>query len=169
VTTPLASTSDVADIWRPLSDAELLRVNNLIEKASAKLRHACPFNIDSRVDLFYDDPTNPAGLDPQIVADVVATIVKRFLVNVEGFASTSESVGPFTRSGTFVNRYDKTGSDVRGAIQVIDSDIDQLRPAVPTSQPSTIHMRLPRPELVDRRGVGGACGISRIIADSGVE
>lgn len=126
---PLADTSDVEAVWRPLQDTEVGQVTALIARASAKLRHAVPFDIDARIALYATDPTQPTALDPMVVADVVATIVKRFMVNIEGVASSSEGVGPYSRSATFVNRYDKTGSDVRGAIQVIDSDIDQLRPA----------------------------------------
>lgn len=138
---PLATPDDVTDMWRTLADdAETNRVVNLIRVASGKLRQACPFNIDTRIALFARTPQNPVALDPQVVANVVATIVKRFLVNTEGFASTSEGVGPYSKSGVFVNRYDKTGSDVRGAIQVIEADIDELRPAVPTRIPGVIQL-----------------------------
>lgn len=152
---PLADPSDVADVWRPLTADQEQKVARLIEKASSKLRHACPFDIDARIAQFATDPTVPTALDPTVVADVVATIVKRFLVNVDGFASTSETVGPYGRSGTFVNRYDKTGSDVRGAIQVIESDIDQLRPAVPAATPFAFKVGVPQPALLIPRGARG--------------
>lgn len=142
----LALPGDVEDVWRPLSTAEVPRVTNLIEKASARLRQKCPFDIDERISLFYDDSKAPTALDPAIVADVVATIVKRFLVNIEGAAASNESTGPFSKSTTWVNRYDKTGSDVRGAIEVTESDIDQLRPATPPELGGTIRLRSPHYE-----------------------
>jgi hypothetical protein len=145
---PLAQPSDVADIWRPLSTAETTQVTSLIAKASAKLRQKAPFDVDARITLFTTNPTAPTALDPTVVADVVATIVKRFMVNIDGVASSSEGVGPYSRSATYVNRYDKTGSDVRGAIQVTDSDIEQLRPAVPAPTVGTFRVNIPRPEVL---------------------
>jgi hypothetical protein len=156
----LATPQDVVDIWRPLSDAETTQVSNLIIKASAKLRFACPFDVDARIALFDANPQDPTALDPLIVSDVVAMIVKRFLVNPEGYATESETTGPFSRSATYVNRYDKTGSDVRGAIQVTDSDIDQLRPAVPSFVPSSFTYALPSPQvLIPGDRLGGRPGI----------
>jgi hypothetical protein len=140
---PLATPDDVADVWRPLTADETTQVLNLITKVSAKLRQKAPFDIDARIDLFSSDPADPTALDPVVVADVVATIVKRFIVNVDGVASSSEGMGPFSKSATFATFYDKTGADVRGAIQVTESDIDQLRPAVQFTAPSTARLGLP--------------------------
>lgn len=151
-TDPLADPGDVASIWRPLTAAEEDQVADLIDKASAKLRQACPFDIDQRIALYATAPTALTALNPIVVADVVATIVKRFLVNREGFASISEGVGPYSRSGTFVNRYDKSGSDVRGAIQVTPSDIEQLRPAVPAPTAGSIRTNIPAPRVLYPQG-----------------
>lgn len=145
---PLANPQDVADVWRPLSDSDIEQVYSLIGKASAKLRQTCPFDIDARMALFATAPTALTALDPVIVADVVATVVKRFLVNREGVASYTDGTGPYTHSAMLVNRYDKTGSDVRGAIQIIESDINQLRPAVPAPLASTFRVRTPRPRIL---------------------
>lgn len=146
MTDPLATAQDVADLWRPLSDAETPRVERLIDKASAKLRQACPFDIDARIELFATDPTQLNALDPAIVSDRVALIVKRFLANPEGAASVSKSAGPFAQSTSFVNRYDKSGTDVRGELRVTDEDIDELRPAVHAPIPFTVHTPPRRPE-----------------------
>jgi hypothetical protein len=169
---PLATPDDVAVIWRPLSDAEDTQVTTLILKASAKLRQACPFDIDARIVLFDTTPTDPAALDPVVVADVVATIVKRLLVNPNGFATESETAGPFSKSATFVNRYDKTGSDVRGAIQITDSDIDQLRPAVPSAIPSSFTYKLPAPQVLipgDHLGSGVPVVVPDVFPDLGAK
>lgn len=138
---PLADPSDVADLWRPLVDTELGRVANLIVKASARLRQQCPFDIDARISLYSTDPESPVALSPDIVADVVAGVVKRFLVNQVGVVSQTQTTGPFSISQSFVNRYDKTGTDVRGSLEVTESDIDQLRPATGTPVPRSIRMR----------------------------
>lgn len=156
---PFADPNDLAAVWRPLSDAEAQQAMNLLAAASSKLRHACPFDIDARVALFEAGSTDPTALDPVLVTDVVVTIVKRYMVNIQGAATMSQSVGPYSQSATFVNRYDKTGSDVRGAIQVTDSDIDQLRPAVPADIPAVAHVAIPDPQVlvpaaVNVRGVG---------------
>lgn len=177
-TDPLAQASDVADIWRPLSTDETTRVTRLLAKASAKLRQKCPFDVDERIALFATDPDAEIALDPQIVADVVATVVKRFLVNPDGAASNSEGAGPYSRAATYVNRYDKTGSDVRGAIQFTESDIDQLRPAVPAQVASSFRVHVPEPQLLIPRagrfngpfGPGiGPIVVPDLVQDSGVE
>ena len=140
----LASPDDVADIWRPLTDAERARAENLIAKASAMLRAACPFDVDARIALKDTDPTDPDALDKAIVAAVVADMVKRVMANPEGVASKSESVGPFSSSTTFTGHFDRTQSDVRGRLVVLDSDIDQLRPVVGFPKPFTIRTPAPR-------------------------
>lgn len=146
--TQLAQVSDVADIWRPVTDPdEAARVNNLLVKATAKLRKACPFDIDARIALFEAGSDDPTALDPVVVADRVALIVKRFLVNQTGVATLNESAGPYSRSSTFVNRYDKTGTDVRGELRVTDEDIDELRPAVPAPTVGSIRVRIPSPAV----------------------
>lgn len=137
---PLASVEDVEAMWRPVSGADVNRVAALISTASAKLRQKAPFDIDARMLLFRNQPRDPIALDPAIVANVVATIVKRYLINQDGVASSTESAGPFAKSQTYVSRYDRTGSDVRGALQVVDADIDELRPSVPRRTPVAVQM-----------------------------
>lgn len=145
---PFATWLDVQALWRPLSDEEIPTIDRHCAVASAKLRQACPFDIDARIANFALDPVVQPALDPILVADVTANVVKRFLVNTEGVASSSDTEGPFSHSATYINRYDKTGSDVRGAIQVTDSDIDQLRPAVPSEIASSFRVGVPGPNLL---------------------
>lgn len=147
-TAPLAQPSDVEDIWRPLTSDDEPRITNLILKASTRLRQVCPFDIDERITLFGTDPTAPTALDPVLVADLVATKVKNFLVNPEGVATASQTDGPFAQSATYVNRYDKTGSDIRGSLQFTDSDIDQIRPAVPGDAPWQFQVGIAHPQLL---------------------
>lgn len=167
--TPLATSGDVAALWHPLSSAQEAQVTELIAKASGRLRHVCPWNIDDRIALYATDPANPMALDPEVVADVVATKVKNFLVNPDGAASSSSSAGPFSRAATYVNRYDKTGTDVRGSLHFTESDIDQLRPAQPSAIPSSFQIGVPDPQVVlpgyltGRRG--GMPGVSVVVPD----
>lgn len=122
----LANAFDVADLWRPLTPAEQPRVASLIAKASALLRQKVPW-VDERIARFAVNPDDPGGLDPVTVATVVATVVKRFLVNPDGATNTSETTGPYSRSQGFALRGDK---DVRGELVITDSDIAALTPAV---------------------------------------
>jgi hypothetical protein len=115
---PLALPQDVEDVWRPLSDTEVSRVQRLIEKASALLRQRLPW-VDDRIHRHAVDPTDPGGLDPLSVATVVATVVKRFLSNVQGVAS--ETAGPYAVA--YVLRGDK---DARGELQITELDIERL-------------------------------------------
>jgi len=127
--TALAELGDLEDMWRPLSDDEKPRALNLLEKASGLLRQKTRQTIDTRIGLFTTDPTDPRAVDPQVVATVVATVVKRFLSNVDGAASTTETAGPFSKSTAYVLRGDK--NDVRGELVVTDQDIEALAPEVP--------------------------------------
>lgn len=146
---PLCSFSDIeAKLVRPLSDFEASYVDAWIAEASAQLRQAAPFDVDARMQMFKSGIPDPAALDPQLVAGVVATVIKNFLVNPVGAVTASETMGPYSQSHSYVNRYDKSGSDVRGRIQVTDADIDQLRPAVPAPIVGSFRVNMPRPELL---------------------
>lgn len=125
---PLAQVDDVAAIWRPIAAGEIARVAHLIDVASAKLRARLPFDIDARTALYAVDPLDPIALDPVVVANVVAAIVKRVLVNPEGLASTTQSVGPYSESRTFSG---KAESEARGEIYVTEDDVCELLPKQP--------------------------------------
>lgn len=135
---PLATATDLADIWRPLTSDETTQATNLIAKASARLRQRCPFDIDERIALHGTDATDPKALDPAIVADVVANIVKRVMSNPNGVVSESETVGPYTHSSMYAGRY--SGAKQSNTLEVLDSDIDQLRPAQPAVMPATLRI-----------------------------
>ncbi len=124
----LATTDDVADMWRPLTTDEVNRVRRLISKASSLLRQKSPW-LDARLADWDIDPTDPAALAPETVATVVATIVKRFLVNPDGATNLSETTGPFSNAKGFALRGDK---DIRGELQVTVGDVESLRAAVRT-------------------------------------
>ena len=135
--TPLAFPSDVVDVWRPLIADEETRVVNLISKASVLLRQKCPW-VDARVALHTSDPTNPAGLDPSLVALVVATSVKRFLSNQSGIAS--EGVGGYSIAYAL-----KTDKGFRGEIEILKEDIDKF--AVPSLMEARLQTLRVKPKL----------------------
>lgn len=125
---PLASPDDVADMWRPLSADETIRVSRLVMKASALLRQAVPW-VDARLTRFAVDSTDPGGISPDVVATAVATMVKNFLVNPDGATNVSETTGPYSQSRGYALRGDK---DVRGELRVTESILAMLTPAVKT-------------------------------------
>jgi len=136
----LATPDDVAGIWQPIPDDQNQRILDLIAKASARIRQKAPFDIDARIALFEADAADPKGLDPLIVADVVANIVKRVLTNPSGILSGSETVGPYSRSQVFASRTSDAG-DAFNSLSVTDADIDQLRVAQSTNLPATIRVK----------------------------
>jgi hypothetical protein len=122
---PLAQVEDVANVWRAIESAEVARVEYLIDVASAKLRARCPFDLDARIGLFTAVPSDPLALDPVVVTNVVATIVKRVMVNPEGLASTTQTFGPFSESRTFAGRNESSAS---GDVEITAADLAELAP-----------------------------------------
>lgn len=131
-----ATVQDVIDIWPSLPADQSSRVENLLAKASALLRQETPFDIDERIALYATDPDDPKALDPLVVADVVATIVKRVLVNPDGTASESQTIGPYSKSRSFA----KDGQTTAG-LSVSQADVDRLRPAQDLPAAATIRLQ----------------------------
>ena len=150
----LATTTDLEDMWRPLQPAETARAARLLAKASSLLRQKLPY-LDARIARFAVDPTDQGGLDPVTVSTVVATMVKRFLSNVEGVAA--ETAGPF--GVTYAIRGEK---DVRGEMSVSASDLEALAPY--RSKKSRIGSIKTRPHLAPwpYGDVGGPSGGSSV-------
>lgn len=153
MTAPFADTSDLEDMWRPLQPSEQQRAVNLLVKASALLRQATRQTIDDRIALFTTNPTDPRAIDPIVVATVTATIVKRFISNVQGAVSQSKTTGPHSVTQSYALRGDK--NDVRGQMIVTDEDIAALTPEAP---PQIGNIRLGRSRLFE---VGGRPGESQ--------
>lgn len=139
-TQALASYQDLEDMWRPLQDSEIDRVNRLLTRAAALLRQAAP-SVDDRIAAWKNDSTDPRGLDPTVVSTVVSTIVKRFISNVEGVAT--QSVGGYSVS--YALRTEKT---IRGELLVTKEDLEALFPNRKRPKAGTIRTRpalAPRP------------------------
>jgi len=133
--TRLAVSSDLIALAPSAAQFGEDRITALLAKASARLRQRLP-SVDDRIECFETDPDDPRGLDPVLVADVVATAVKRFLDNPTGATNTSETAGPFSKSTGFALRGDK---DIRGEIVITDDDLKalkvaQLRPMMGTAR-----------------------------------
>lgn len=147
--TSLATTQDLEDIWRlSTGGPETALWQRLLDKASALLRVKVP-DIDLQI--------SDGGLDPLVVATVVAQVVKRYVVNPDGVSTTAETVGPYSKSSSFVDRYE--GSDgsasIRGGLQVTKSDLDALRPNVTGASIGTIRVRSGMAPVLDRNGAAG--------------
>ena len=127
----LATRADVeAVLLRPLTDTERLFVDRLIDKASARLRQATKRSVDHRLELHALDPANPLALDPVVVADVVGTVVARFIANPDGATTRSQTAGVYAESVTYATRGgDK--AEVRGQLVVTESDLAALAAPVP--------------------------------------
>jgi hypothetical protein len=76
---------DIAAGWRPLTDAEVVTAQGLIEEASVLLHIEVP-NVDS--------------LDEAIVRFVAARMVRRVLKNPGGYRIRNESVDDYSDGGT---------------------------------------------------------------------
>lgn len=83
----LADIADVENLYQPVSDSDVTRVEGLIRYASSVVRASVP-GIDRRI--------ASGALDAQTVADVVAVMVIRALRNPGGV--TQETIGPVSYS-----------------------------------------------------------------------
>lgn len=134
--TPLADVDDVAEaLLRPLTTAETTYVPGLIAKASSLLRIAMPA-IDQRITAFGSDPS---GLDPVAVASVIAGVIKRYIANPTGAASTSKTAGPYSQTVSFISRGKSIGTS--GVLEITAADLAALNEAVGFSMPGTIRTR----------------------------
>lgn len=94
---PFATPDDLADRWRPLSEAEQARAAVLLSDASAIIRTLSP-GIDAKIanDL----------LDPDVPRAIVCAMVKRVMQgpsDLDGVSQTQQTAGPFSRGVSFAN------------------------------------------------------------------
>lgn len=92
---PFASPDDVAARWRPLTDNEAFVAATLVEDASALIRARFPG---------IDDQVTSGGVSANVLAQVVAGMVKRALISPsDGISQASQSAGPYAQSQTYAN------------------------------------------------------------------
>jgi hypothetical protein len=122
----LTSTDAVtAALLRPLTDAEAQFVPALITDVSGQLRNRLR-TIDARIAAYQADANDPTGVDPDVVAGVLARVIKRALVNPKGLWSTSDTAGPFGHSETYPGaRGGGDAATILGAV-VTAADVDQI-------------------------------------------
>jgi hypothetical protein len=99
---PFATTDDLEQRWRPLDSDEETRAAVLLGDAAVRIRVACP-GIDAKI-----AATPPAmpELDPDVPKIISCEMVKRAMlspVDQPPMSQTQETVGPFSRGGTYVN------------------------------------------------------------------
>lgn len=109
--TTFAEVEDVEAVWRPLSDAERVVAQGLINQASVKLRARVP-GIDQRA----------AGspLAAALAKIAVVNAVKRVLLNPDAARQISQTAGPFSQNVTV----DSTLS--AGSLYLADDDLRDL-------------------------------------------
>jgi hypothetical protein len=118
----------VAALVRPLKPEEAASIDALMVQVSSRLRTRMP-SVDVRIAAFYQRPRPANALDPITVASMLAGVIKRYLVNVEGAASRSRTDGPFTTTFSFAS-YGKTlGEGTPGELEITDADIAALTAA----------------------------------------
>lgn len=104
--------ADVADVFRPLSEAESWVATGLISQAIAQLRPRVP-----GFDTLMDDPAKAV-----LATIAVVNAVKRVLLNPNMMKQVSGTAGPFTESGTFADIV------ASGTIEFAASDLVGLVP-----------------------------------------
>jgi hypothetical protein len=145
VADPLTTSDAVqAALLRPLTSNEAAYIDSLIDQVSGLLRQAAP-SIDARIARYAADSTDKTAVDPAVVETVLAGALKRYIVNPNGIANTSESVGPYSRSTSFATRYEK---GTRGVLEITQDDLSALFPNRKRLRAGTIRTRpalAPRP------------------------
>lgn len=110
-----ASVSDVADRWRPLSDAQEAVAQTLLDDAWAMLkRHATRRGTDIE-----DEITTDVDLRLGVVR-ILATAVLRVLKNPEGKAQ--ESIDDYS--------YTRNSGVAGGSLEFTDDELDDLLPGL---------------------------------------
>jgi hypothetical protein len=123
---PFATSDDVADLWRPLTDTESNQVDSLLLVASAQLRQRLR-NIDDRIALFASTPTADLALDPILAVNAVVNAVRRYLNNPTGALNQTVTTGPYSKT---IGYGERTGSQFlpRGVVLITDDDVAPLLP-----------------------------------------
>lgn len=92
---PFANSQDVADRWRPLTDAESGVADTLCGDSSAVIRARFP-GIDAQVDA--------ATMDLAVLVMVVAGMVKRAMLGGgDGISQETQAIGTASQSRTYAN------------------------------------------------------------------
>ncbi len=118
---PFVDPSDIAAVFRPLTDAEIVLADGLINQAPNKLRRMA---LKRGVDI--DAITDP--LTEDAIRTAVVNSVKRVLMNPEAVRQLSTTDGPFTTSKTI------DSSISSGLLYFDPSDLADFIPARPRAR-----------------------------------
>jgi hypothetical protein len=138
VADPLTDSDAVeAALLRPLSTAETVYIDVLIDQVSGQLRNRLR-TIDARIAAYEADPADTSGIDPAAVTGMLANVIRRALVNPQGVASRSNSAGPYAQSETF-----RSVNAVDLGLAITDDDLAQILPTIVDGfvMPGTIRTR----------------------------
>lgn len=142
---PLTTQRDVETaLIRPLTTAESVYIDGLIDQASALLRQAAP-SIDDRIARYSRDPSDLTAVSDAVVSAVLAGVVKKYIINPTGIASQHDSEGPFSHAVAYALRSEK---ETRGVLQITQVDLAALFPNRKRLRAGTIRLRpalAPRP------------------------
>jgi hypothetical protein len=156
---PLTNKRDVeAALLRQLTASEDRFIGRLIELASSRMRAAFP-GVDVRLSRYVTDPTSPAALNPDAVSAVVAGAIKRYLVNIDGAASTSRTDGPFSTTVSFASYGKSISGGTQGELVITADDVKSLQP-ITQAQAASFRIRpalAPRTLERGRRGHYPSC------------
>jgi hypothetical protein len=114
-----------AKLLRPLTSNELRYMDELMDQASSLLRTAMP-TVDARMAAWTDQPRPRNAVDPLVVTSVLASVIKRYLANPLGAASSSDAQGPFSHTTTFASYGKNVGGT--GELTVTTDDLAQIAP-----------------------------------------
>lgn len=108
-----------AELLRPLTAAEATYLPGLISQLESKMPQAIITRIVS-----WDEVPRPAtAINPVRAAAVLAGILKRYLTNPKGAASTSDTAGPQSHTESFTSYGKTVGDGTPGELRFTDQDI----------------------------------------------
>lgn len=113
---PPVTTDEIADRWRPLTDAEQIVAEKRITDAEALLQN----ELRLRGILSQPDPIDPVWM--QLYIRVIADIVKRYLINPDAWLEERDAIDDYDRT----RRRDAAVS--AGLLYVMPDEVDQLIP-----------------------------------------
>lgn len=119
----------------PLSATQARYIDDLCAQVSNDLRTRRP-----DVDVWINAWDGVTGADrEQAVAKMLSQVIKRYIVNVKGAATTSDGDGPHTHSESFTSYGKDFGAT--GQLVITEADLATLAP-IPFSKPRLGSIRL---------------------------
>lgn len=96
-----ATVDDVIALWRPLSEAEVTKVNTLLTMVSNSLRYEAE-KVGKDLDVMVSDDEALADVAKSVTVDVVRRYINDNSYDGASMSQMSESAGGYSMSGTFL-------------------------------------------------------------------